>query len=124
MLSGILWICLFQSNQMRFQSNQMRLQGDQVRQMDAFTMTIAAQSRAIEDRKNSMAAQERKLFEAKFNKLLDAIHRFSEEYNNAKGAVWPSKQAELVQKAFRDLEHISSWPKSQPTQGVTAVAGN
>jgi len=39
-----------------------------------------------------MAALERKLFEERFNKLIDAIHRFSDEYNKSKGDVWPARQ--------------------------------
>ena len=97
MLHSILWVCLLQS--------------DQVRQMDTYTMAIEARTRDFEERKKSMAEQERKQFEQRFNKLIDAIHRFSDEYNKSKGAVWPAKHAEQVKKAFRELEQTSSWPK-------------
>jgi hypothetical protein len=97
-LHGILSIFLFQ--------------GDQVRQMDAHTMNIEAQTRAFEEREKSMAPLERKLFEERFNKFIDAIHRFSDEYNKSKGDVWPARQAELVKRAFHDLEQTTSWPKA------------
>ena len=47
--------------------------------------------------------EERRRFEQKFNRLVDALDEFQREYNASRGLVWPKKKADALKKALRDL---------------------
>jgi hypothetical protein len=94
-LAGLLWGCLFQS--------------DPVRSLEALTMANAASARAEELHRKDASDQERRHFEEKFNKLIDALQDFTQEYNRSNGNVWPAKKVEAVNKALRELEQTRSW---------------
>ena len=94
-LAGLLWGCLFQS--------------DPVRSLEALTMANAANARAEELHRKDASDQERRQFEEKFNKLIDALQGFTQEYNRSNGSVWPAKKVEAVNKALRELEQTRSW---------------
>ena len=105
MSAGILWIC------------SLLLQSDPIRSLDAITMVNAARSRAIEAQQRQTQEQVRREFEHKFNRLIDALQKFTEEYNRAPGQVWPVKNAEALSKAFRDLERTTAWRQQARDQG-------
>jgi len=56
---------------------------------------------------------------SRFNKLIMLFHRFSDEYNKSKGDVWPPEQAELVKRAFKDLEQTPSGQRPQRSWSLT-----
>jgi len=66
----------------------------------ALKQQVAIQERVAKGRED----QERRRFEAQFNKLITALREFSDEYNRAPGRVWPAKQAAALKKAMHDLE--------------------
>jgi hypothetical protein len=54
-------------------------------------------------------------FEQKFNQLVEAIAKFSKQYNQGKGQVWPAREAEQLRKAMQELQTIAkSLGDSQP----------
>jgi hypothetical protein len=46
-------------------------------------------------------------FEQKFNQLVDAVAKFSKQYNQGKGQVWPKREAEKLGKAMRELQTVA-----------------
>jgi hypothetical protein len=72
-------------------------------------MAAAASARTEELRRKDASDLERRQFEEKFNKLIDALQGFSQEYNQSHGSVWPAKKVEAVNKALRELERTRSW---------------
>jgi hypothetical protein len=77
--------------------------------LEALTMAAAASARAEELHRRDASDQERRHFEEKFNKLIDALQDFTREYNRSNGNVWPAKKVEAVNKALRELERTRSW---------------
>src|SRR5215510_9057845 len=65
----------------------------------ALKQQIAIQERIAKERE----IQARRRFEQQFKKLVTALNEFSDEYNRARGEVWPAKQAAALKKAMRDL---------------------
>jgi hypothetical protein len=47
---------------------------------------------------------QKRAFEEKFNRLVDAVAKFAEQYNKGKGQVWPKMEAERLRKAMRELQ--------------------
>lgn len=45
-------------------------------------------------------------FSKRFNRLIDAMAAFSDEYNKYQGQVWPAKQAEQLRKAMEAVREI------------------
>jgi hypothetical protein len=88
------------------------MQQDPVRQMDRALMLQAAREQALDRQTQQMKDVRRQQFEQRFNKLLEALQRFSSTYKKGQGQVWPSKEAEAVRKAYREWER-SSFPGSQ-----------
>jgi hypothetical protein len=91
-------------------------QWDPIRPLDAFTMTNAAKARLEQGEQANNSYQERHHFEQKFNQLIDALHEFTQEYNRSKGNVWPAKNVEAVNRAFRELERSKSWQSSTASE--------
>jgi len=98
-LTGLLWGCL--------------LQIDPLSPFDAVAMAADASAHAQEVRQQNTVAQERRDFEDKFNKLINALLSFSREYNGSRGSVWPKKKAEAINKALQDLEQTRSWRQNR-----------
>ncbi len=55
-----------------------------------------------------LTAQQRQMrvrqFEARFNKLVEAVEEFSQAYNGARGQVWPADKVAALRKAMEDLQ--------------------
>lgn len=55
-----------------------------------------------------LTARERQMrvrqFEARFNKLVEAVEEFSQAYNGARGQVWPADKVAALRKAMEDLQ--------------------
>ena len=81
-------------------------------------MANAARARAEELHRIDTSDQERRRFEEKFNRLIDALRDFTDDYNRSTGNVWPAKKAEAVSKAFRELEQTKSWRAADQTAKV------
>jgi hypothetical protein len=72
-----------------------------------FAQTALKNSAVIEQRqKAEVAFRQEAEFRRRFNQLLDAIAAFSDQYNKGGGHVWPSKQAQNLYKALRELEAV------------------
>jgi hypothetical protein len=111
-LAGLLWGCLFQS--------------DPVRSLEALTMANTANARNEELHRKDASDQERRQFEEKFNKLIDALQGFTQEYNRSNGHVWPAKKVEAVNKALRELEQTRPWRGNKadnPDRSANAEGG-
>src|SRR5215471_7403612 len=77
---------------------------EQVRETDWWFQYQSAIVRATDETLRRSAIVGRLEFERKFNVLIQALARFSDVYRKGQGSVWPRKEAEAVQKAYRDLE--------------------
>ena len=114
MLAGLLFGCL--------------LQIDAANPFDATARMAAASARANEIQHRNASDQERRDFEEKFNKLLDALQGFSQEYNKSRGSVWPAKKVEAVNRALRELMQTKSWrgkaEKPDPSINVDPTSGD
>jgi hypothetical protein len=88
-------------------------QQDPYSPLERFLMVNAAKTHARPQSQLRAAELQRRLLSERFQKLLHALERFSDEYNKGKGNVWPLKEAEGLRKAYYDLER-SMFQKSQP----------
>jgi hypothetical protein len=79
-------------------------QADPVRRFDTDVMVGAAKSRAIDEQKRDSAGEAQREFEAKFNRMIDALQVFATEYKAAEGQVWPIRAGEQLKAALRDVE--------------------
>lgn len=59
------------------------------------------------DPRERMAGLQRLILEQRINKLVDALQRFTEEYNRGHGNVWPLREAELLRRAYHSFERSS-----------------
>ena len=48
-------------------------------------------------------------FHLRFNKVLDAMKEFTQEYNTGNGSVWPVAKATKLDAAMRDLQKNRYW---------------
>ena len=77
---------------------------DPVRGNDMALLVMSAQAAAqAQPPQEAASREEKRRFEEKFNRLIDALMDFQKEYNASKGLVWPVKKAEALKKAIRDL---------------------
>ena len=88
-MTPILWILLFQR--------------DPVRPLDALQKAAAA-APAISESQRRPADPDQALPEKRFQKLVDALQRFADEYNRDRAELWPLHQAEAVRESYRDFE--------------------
>jgi hypothetical protein len=89
-LMPILWAHLFQR--------------DLMRPLDELKMTNPAKVEAMTEPQHHVADLQRRLFEERFRKLVDAMQRFADTYDKAHGNVWPLKEADALKKACDNLE--------------------
>jgi hypothetical protein len=101
MLTPILWMLL--------------LQQDPTRTLDYLRMTNPQKFHEMSEPQARVAQLQRHLFEQRFQKLVDAVQRFSDQYNKGRGYVWPLKEAEALRKAYRNLE------RSMPETALPAI---
>lgn len=60
--------------------------------------------RSMPGRIDQKDLEERRALSNRYEKLVDALNRFVDKYNENRGTVWPLKEAQAVQKAYRDFE--------------------
>src|SRR5262249_15731648 len=77
--------------------------------------TDAPSAQASLDERRRADKEEMRLFTERFNKLVDAIRTFADEYNKGQGNIWPMRQAEALRKAYRELDH-SMTGRTEPAQ--------
>ena len=85
---------------------------DPVRSTEMAALRLRAQTEAVARDRNEQVLRSRQDFEAKFKKLVDALHEFSQEYNQQNGQVAPLKKIQAIQKAIHDLEQTQTWKLS------------
>jgi len=61
---------------------------------------------------NRMDEAQRQALARRYMKLVDALNHFADKYNQNRGSVWPLKEAQAVQKAYREFEHSMPTPKN------------
>ena len=101
MLTPILWMLL--------------LQQDPTRTLDYLRMTNPQKFYEMSEPQARVAQLQRHLFEQRFQKLVDALQRFSDKYTQGRGHVWPLREAEALRKAYRNLE------RSMPETALPAI---
>ena len=52
---------------------------------------------------------ERRLFEERFNALVQAVELFGKQYNDGKGHLWPKREADQLRKALTELQELSAF---------------
>jgi hypothetical protein len=87
------------------------MQSDLVRQNEAWEARALAAPKVFQQAQASLAADKKRNFEERFNRLTAAVAAFSQEYNKTHGLTWPQDKAEALKKAIRDLE------KAEPRLG-------
>ena len=85
--------------------------GDPLRPFETAQMMMDASS-ARASSKSQLNRQEEIEFNRRFNRLLDVMRDFTEDYNRGGGKVWPQKKAEALEKAYRELQKTSSWKRA------------
>ena len=78
-------------------------------------MKNAATTRAIQAQRQRASAAGRRVFEQRFNTLIEALHAFSDAYEQSQGQVWPPKPADALRKTCRGLE------RQMPQEGKSAA---
>ena len=84
------------------------MQSDSVRQNEIWEGQAIKAPKVFQQAQASLAANKKRDFEERFNRLTAAVAAFSQEYNKTHGLAWPQAKAEALKKAIRDLE------KSEP----------
>jgi len=90
MLIPIIWLLL--------------LPQEPARSLGEFLDANAAAVQTLSEPQRRVAESQNHLLEKRFQKLVDALQRFAEEYNRNGGRVWPLREAEAVRKAYRDFD--------------------
>jgi hypothetical protein len=65
---------------------------------------IAAAVQTPSEPQRRVAESQNHLLEKRFQRLVDDLQRFADEYNRSGGRVWPLREAEAVRKAYRDFD--------------------
>ena len=78
--------------------------------METAKIMLAAQSALAS--KAQLNQEEQIEFSRRFNKLLDVMRDFTDEYNRGGGKLWPQKKADALERAYRDLQKTSSWKRA------------
>ena len=79
-----------------------------------FAQSALKNSAVVEQRqKTEVAFRQEAEFRKRFNHLLEAIAAFSEQYNKGGGHVWPSKQAQNLRKAMKELEAVDPFKNAR-----------
>jgi hypothetical protein len=92
-LQVVLLIHLFQNDPVRAAEFQLRALADYTR----------------EHNRQAQATQllRKQQFEAKFNRLVDAVAKFADRYNAGKGHTWPVREAANLRKAMAELQSLA-----------------
>ena len=85
------------------------MQSDPVRAHEMWQAQAKSQTAFIAAAQSSALAERKKEFEARFNRLTEAVAEFSREYNRNKGMAWPKEKADALKKAMQDLEKSENW---------------
>jgi hypothetical protein len=83
-------------------------------------MLEQAKWQSMDEQNRRVVEQQRHAFEQTFNRFIKALGEFTQEYNETKGDVWPTKKAEALMKAFRDVERTGAWRKGDLTKAGTS----
>ena len=81
---------------------------DSVRSAELRQKAMIDQAREHEREASERAAARQRQFELKFNRLVDAVKRLSEQYNSGNGHTWPSREAAKLRDAMKDLQTVES----------------
>jgi len=87
---------------------------DPVRSAQALQMLHTARAEAAKPPELERSAVPKAEFERRWNDLVNALRDFTLEYNRGAGRVWPSKKANDVKKAIRQLEKTQAWHGAKP----------
>ena len=85
------------------------LQLDPVRNAELLPLKNQAQECAIRKEQSEREYQSRREFAERFNRLVNALDEFAQEYNKTKGQAWPKKHADHLNKAFKSLQSSLEW---------------
>jgi len=85
------------------------MQGDPVRAREVWQTQAKANAGFAATAQPAALAGRKAQFEARFNRLTEAVAEFSREYNRNQGMAWPKEKADALKKAMRELEKSEAW---------------
>jgi hypothetical protein len=93
-------------------------QRDAASMLDELRLSHPEKVRAMSESERSNTDLQQRAIQQRFQKMVDALQRFAEEYNKGGGHIWPLKEAEAVRKAYHNLER-SMYPfaPASPSHG-------
>lgn len=91
------------------------LADDPARAAEESALRMKAAAEAVSRQNKATLSAEEREFTERFNKLVDAMRAFHDQYAQNGGAVWPKKQAEALAKAMRHLEATRTWKQFRTT---------
>lgn len=80
---------------------------------------------AKQNERDAKAREElqKRQFELKFNKLVEAVARFAKQYNDGKGHTWPLHEAERLRKAMSELQSLEKSLREEPSGAQESQVG-
>lgn len=84
---------------------------DVTRSAETSEVLLRAQQAAAQAGRKELSAQGKKEFADRFNKLVEAVKEFEDEYSRSQGHVWPVKQAAKLERAMKELSAAQGWRK-------------
>ena len=93
---------------------------DSLRVAEMREMVMTARMKQHEAEAALAQQQRQRQFATRFNELVDAVAAFSKRYNEARGSVWPQREAEKLRKAIRHLQQVEKSLRDEP---ATAAGG-
>ena len=77
---------------------------DPVHDIEARVKSMYSQTDDAAKRMLEFQREQRRTFEDRFNRLVEAVEKFAVDYNTNKGQVWPHEKAEALRRAMLDLQ--------------------
>jgi hypothetical protein len=86
---------------------------DPVKGAEMLELSLKGQAQQHEGQRQDRVRRDHKDFEKKFNALVAAIENFGRRYNEARGQVWPKREADALRKAMEDVRKVTAFNKKR-----------
>jgi len=81
--------------------------------IDLWRMDQETRDRTMREAQTRDDLYQKRLFEERFNSLVQALARFGEVYNRTNGQVLPYDKLTAIKKAWRDLERTQTFSEKR-----------
>jgi hypothetical protein len=95
---GLVWVAVASAQSLV-------VRGDPTRAAEMQQRVVIEIGQADRERK-VLAEYQRREFESRFNQLIAAVTKFTRQYNEGRGSVWPKREADELGKAMRKLQDM------------------